>query len=474
MLAFVKTYFSEFKILKTATREFWLVNGIQFLDGLAYFSMVNVITLYLTNNCGFSDMDSGIWVGYWSLFVTAFVLAVGSICDVIGIRKSFFLGIGLLFAARLGFGIAPVFLEKSALQMTVKGIMMIWALGTAFMAPIVVTGIRKFTTKENRATGFNLYYLIMNIGAILAGFAVTDGMRKWLGEVRGNLAIMDFGCMMSLLMLVLVLMMDEKKIPDPEERVLKATADMPLKIFAQVWKESAFQKLVLFLLLTIGVRLVFTHQFLVMPKYYTRTLHTDFSLGFANSVNPIIIVSGLIILIPIINKFATFKLVVVGMTISALSLLLMMIPNDMLLKIPLIHNLNSAFAFVIYGQILIFAVGELIFMPRFQEYIASVAPKDKVASYMSLAALPMFIAKPINGFLSGILISAYCYDGIRAKIDSGNVSYGQSPQYMWTIYFILAALSPIAVLAMKKVLISAHQPEKEPKVAAEEPTTEPA
>ena len=41
----VKKYFSEFKVLKTASREFWLINAITFFDGLAYFSMVNAITL---------------------------------------------------------------------------------------------------------------------------------------------------------------------------------------------------------------------------------------------------------------------------------------------------------------------------------------------------------------------------------------------------------------------------------------------
>ena len=43
--------------------------------------------------------------------------------------------------------------------------------------------------------------------------------------------------------------------------------------------------------------------------------------------------------------------------------------------------------FPVDAQILVFAFGELLFSPRFSEYVARVAPKDKVASYMSLAAL---------------------------------------------------------------------------------------
>ncbi len=77
---------------------------------------------------------------------------------------------------------------------------------------------------------------------------------------------------------------------------------------------------------------------------------------------------------------------------------------------------------------MVFAVGELLFSPRFTEYVASVAPPDKVSSYMALSALPLFMAKPINGYVSGILISHFCYDGIRAKIDTGNISYAHSPE----------------------------------------------
>ncbi|MBF0316130.1 MAG: MFS transporter [Oligoflexia bacterium] len=463
MFSAVKNYFAEFAVLKNASKEFWLANGIQFFDGLAYFSMMNVITLYLTTNCGFNDVDSGAWVGIFTLYVTAFVFAVGSVCDTIGIKKSFLIGITLLLIARLSFGVAPMFLTGEILQYTVMGMILLMSLGTAFMSPVTSTAIRRFTSLKTRATGFNIYYLIMNVGAIFSGFAVTDGLRHSLGEVNGNLAIMIFGFVMSACCVVCASAMNENNYAEESERIVDdgKPKPRPLAIFMEVWKEPAFQKLVLFLLLTIGVRLVFTHQFLVMPKYYTRVLTSDFDLGLANSINPIIIVFGLILLIPIINRFNTFKLIVVGMSISAMSLLFMAMPVQWFLSIPGIHNLQDAYMFAIFAQILVFAFGELIFSPRFTEYIANVAPKEKVASYMSLSALPMFIAKPINGFVSGMLVARYSYDGIRAKIETGNVNYDQSPEFMWLIYFGLALLSPLAVLAMKNVLEGKKSSESE-------------
>lgn len=449
----IANYFAEFKVLKSASKDFWLTNAIQFFDGLAYFSMITVLSLYLTTNCGFNDVDSGAWVGIYTLYITAFVFAVGSICDVIGIRKSYFFGIGLLAVARLGLGVSPEFLQGDALRWATKAFLIVLSLGTAFMSPVTMTSLRRFTSRAVRPTGFNVYYLLMNVGAIIAGAVVIDGCRRLFGEVRGNLVIFDFGFVMSLFALACAAMIREDNYAEPDERSAgDGGARRPLAIFMEVWRESAFQKLLLFLVLTIGVRLVFTHQFLVMPKYYTRVLTSDFELGLANSINPFIIVVGLILLIPVINRFSTVKLIIVGMAISASSLLFMAVPIGWILALPFIDNVQQAYFFIIVAQILVFAVGELIFSPRFTEYIASVSPPDKVSSYMALSALPMFISKPINGFVSGILISRFCYDGIRPKIETGNIGYGESPEFMWMVYFLLAAVSPLAVIALRRFL----------------------
>lgn len=453
MIKAVTDYFSEFKVLKSASKDFWLTNAIVFFDGLAYFSMIIVLTIYLTKNCGFNDVDSGKWVGIYTLYITAFVFAVGSICDVIGIKKSFFIGIALIALSRLGLGLSPTILQGDDLKLAVQGSLIILSLGTAFMGPVTMTALRRFTSKENRATGFNVYYLLMNIGAILAGLVVLDGLRKSFGDVNGNLAIFDFGFVMAIICFICVIFLDENNFAEESERVENgAESKRPLAIFMEVWKESAFQKLILFLVLTIGVRLVFTHQFLVMPKYYTRVLYSNFELGAANSINPAIIVVGLILLIPIINRFSTIRLIIVGMSISALSLVLLALPIEWVMSLPWINNLTEAYFFIIIAQILIFALGELIFSPRFTEYIASIAPQDRVTSYMALSSLPMFIAKPINGFVSGLLISKYCYDGIRPKIETGNIPYSESPEFMWLIYLLLAIVSPIAVILLKNFI----------------------
>lgn len=460
MFAALTSYFNEFRSLRHASREFWLTTAIQFFEGLAYFSTITILTHYLTTNCGFNDVESGAWVGFYTLFITAFIFAVGPICDVIGIKKSFFIGISLITITRLGMGLAPAWLSGSPMQWSVKVLILAMSLGTAFMSPVMKTALRRYTTREERPKGFNVYYLIMNIGAFIANAIVVDGCRKTLGEYQGNLAICFVGFVAALCALVCVLFMREHNYADEAERLdTSKPAKRPLAVFLDVWKEPTFRKLLFFLVLTLGVRLVFTNQFLVMPKYYTRVLYDDFELGAANSINPIIIVIGLALLIPIINRFDTMKLMIVGMGVSALSLCVMALPMPWVMAALGTKDLTTAYLVVIITQIVIFAIGELIFSPRWTEFIASVAPPDKVSSYMALSSLPLFFAKPINGFISGLLISHYCYDGIRAKIDSGLVPYTQSPEFMWLIYLVLAVTSPVAIYMLRgKLAMRRHDP----------------
>ncbi|MBR3944711.1 MAG: hypothetical protein IKK15_06405, partial [Akkermansia sp.] len=161
-----------------------------------------------------------------------------------------------------------------------------------------------------------------------------------------------------------------------------------------------------------------------------------------------------------LNRFSTVKLMISGMTISACSMILLAVPPEWYFIIPGVETIGQAYFVAIVAQIIVFASGELLFSPRFSEYVARVAPKDKVASYMSLSALPMFIAKPINGVVGGLLVSYYCYDGIAAKMDTGHVDFWNSPEFMWTIYMIMAFISPIAIILTKDSFVS-DKPEED-------------
>ena len=475
-------YFSEFGVLRDCGKNFWLTNFIQFFDGLSYFTLIIVFTLFLNKYCGFKDADAPYWVGMYTLFVSMFVFAVGTICDIIGLRRTYLIGFILLIGGRLILGLGTDFgtgfcgISQDDSRYFVMAGISIMSFGTAFMSPCITTSIRRFTTLRSRPTGFNFYYLFMNIGALLAGFAIVDPLLAWQGDVNGLLWVINFGTACNVIAFIFTRFIDDDFYAVPDEKISRkeSAARRPLQLICEVAREKAFQKLIVFLLLTLGVRLVFTLQFLIMPQYYTRTIGDDFQLGFMNSINPFIIITGLILIIPILNKFSTVKLMISGMSISALSLLLMAVPPQTYFIIPGIETIGQAYFVAIFLQIVIFASGELLFSPRFSEYVARVAPKDKVASYMALSALPMFIAKPINGVVGGLLVSYLCFDGIAAKMDTGHIDFWHSPEFMWTIYLIMALISPIAIILTKDSFVTEHPEEDSAKDAEAEAPAEDA
>lgn len=62
---------------------------------------------------------------------------------------------------------------------------LIMSFGTAFMSPVIQTSIRRFTPLKARSTGFNIYYLLMNISAVIANVFLIEFFRKHFGR-RGR------------------------------------------------------------------------------------------------------------------------------------------------------------------------------------------------------------------------------------------------------------------------------------------------
>ena len=325
------------------------------------------------------------------------------------------------------------------------------AFGEAVMVPAIYTALRRYTNKRTSGTGFNFQYLTMNIAAVLAGVSI-DLLRVPLG----NESIFLFGALLAVVCTVggaflrsHVEVMDDGTVvettPDPE-----AKREMPWTIFWEVVREKAFHRFLLFIFLLIGVRLVFTHQFMVMPKYYTRVMGHDAPIGLLNAINPAIITIGLILFIPVIARFSVFRLILVGTTISAMSVLALCVPGKFFTGLG--WSLESGYLALILAQIVVFAVGEVIWSPRLQEYTVTIAPKGREGSYLSFSVLPMFLAKPLNGFLSGRLLAEYCPEGVLDEISAGTRSYTEGPEMMWVIFAVIAISSPILIILLRNVI----------------------
>jgi len=97
------------------SRPFWVANFVELLERLAYYAVFIVITLYLSNVWGFSDIEAGVIAGLFSASLYLLPMFAGAYADKIGFRSAIILAFTLLTIGYVGLGILPTMLENAGL-----------------------------------------------------------------------------------------------------------------------------------------------------------------------------------------------------------------------------------------------------------------------------------------------------------------------------------------------------------------------
>jgi MFS family permease len=458
------TLLEDIKALGDSPRELLIIYLAKFLESVSYFSMIVMVTLWLSQDFGFSDVRAGWWAGTFSLVVTVLTFFVGFVADSIGFRGTLTIAFATSMIAR------AVMSYAKTPSLALIGLMAL-TFGTAAGVPVMNTAIRRYTTPRNRTFGFSLYYIVMNVGAMASGFLVDWARGKFknpagkglipkeidipiLGPktMTANGLIFFVGFVAGILAFVVSLMLrkgidldakpqEESAKKEPEKR------ENPLKIAWSVMSEKTFWRFMLFIGLLVFVKLIFQHFHFTWPKYVTREMGEDFPIGKFYSINPILI----LILVPLATLFtrrkSAYTTIIVGSLITAAS--------------PFILCFGANYT-TILAMIVVLSVGEALWSPRLYEYTATIAPRGREASYMGMSALPMFFAKMGVGPLSGYLLTQYCPE--QGERHSG---------VMWGIIGVTTVFGPLLIIALRSVIEGKREkkpaiasPKDEPEVAA--------
>ena len=323
------------------------------------------------------------------------------------------------------------------------------ALGqTAFQA-----ANKRYTSKKSRGAGFNLWYLFMNVGAVLAGLLI-DLLHHWLHLPRVHVFTTGIGTAVICIIVILLFVKRETQLygegEDPKEKEEddKKALEKPMSPWTNaklVLSEPVFWRFTLLITLLLGVRSVFLYMHLLMPKFWLRVIGPDAYIGTLEMINPILVVIGLILLIPILSKFSVYKMLVYGAMISALSLFVLAIPATG----------HSCYTISILCLIVL-TIGEVIWSPRLTEYTAAIAPKGQEGTYLGLSMVPYFFAKTIVGFASGHMLERWVREPkdeagleLRYALEAGEIGFWDSPSAMWLLLAIPALGGPFIALMLK-------------------------
>ena len=180
------------------SRAFWVSNTVEMFERMAYYAIFIVITLYLSNTLGFNDLEASMISGLFSGGLYLLPIFTGAYADKIGFRRALIIAFTLLTVGYLGLAMLPTFLQSaglveygevtrftglpdSSLRWIIVPIMIIIVVGGSIIKSTISASVAKETTSENRARGYSIFYMLVNIGSF-SGKSIIDPLRHLIGE----------------------------------------------------------------------------------------------------------------------------------------------------------------------------------------------------------------------------------------------------------------------------------------------------
>ncbi len=483
------------KGLSKSPRDMWYLFIYNFVEYTAYGAMNMAMILWLSADCGLSDVAAGTYIAAWSMLLSVVGMVTGPVVDTIGIKKTLIISVFFLLVSRFFMS----WLTDPTLIFILGFVPL--AIGFAIVGPMVSVAIKRYTTKEGAALGFALFYVIMNIAYAVGGFmfdevrdifSLRDATGKIINENAGT-TIMGIhfstyqlffviGFFMTIISLFIAMLIREGVemteegsvvINPPKEHgsgwdAIKNASKDTWKLIMTVIREKYFWIFIGMLSITLFVRFIFFHFHYTFPKYGIRILGEGAKIGSVYGVlNPVLIV----FLVPMVayftKKVSSYKMMMIGSLISSLSCFIAAVPaskfehltNSVLGELVFVKWLHLADSMEALVQnpptpdywpliffIFVFTIGEAIWSPRLMQFTAEIAPKGKEGTYIALSVLPWFAAKFVVGPMSGFLLKAYVPLGADGK---PLPSYPE--HYMvWVWIGGMALLTPIGLLVFKK------------------------
>lgn len=466
-VAMIRHYFHSFSVLKDNSRAYWGVQAVNVLDATAYFSMISVAALFLTQNIGLSEIYSGYTITAYGMTVSLTLFIAGFITDRLGVKRSLFLAMLIQGTSRAGVILCGFAAEFPGREWLVVIFLIIGAPGNAMVQTAFQTANKMFSSQRSRSASFSIWYLLMNVGAAAGGFSI-DVVRKTLDlDITYIFVLGGITTILSIAVTLLVISANDRSstVPDDDtDRDAGAIAGSEkkgLEFVLSVVREAAFKRMLVLMAALLGVRAVFLYMYLLLPIYWVRVIEavsgekTD--MGLLQAINPILIGVGIILFIPFSNRFHVFSMLIFGAMISACSLLVLVMPWQFFGS-----DMAQAYFTMSVLMLVILSVGEVIWSPKLNEYIAEIAPAGQEGSYLGMSMVPWFAAKLVVGAISGHMLLRWVPEGIGAGLQAGTVAFWDSPEAMWLLLFAWAISGPLIALVFRNWFLAVARPPATP------------
>lgn len=440
--------------IKRFTRAFWVANFAELLERAAYYGVFIVITLYLSRILAFSDIEAATISGIFSALLYFLPTFTGAYADKIGFKKSLIVAFGFLTIGYTGLGIFPTLLESAGLakygftteftglrkadeKYIILPIMALIIIGGSFIKSVITGTVAKETDTKYRATGFSIFYTIVNIGSF-SGKTIVKPLRDAMGNV-GFINISYFSAGMTLLALIAVFFFFKPSVTKGEGKSIKEIWNALVRVVSNA-------RLIILIIIITGFWMVQHQLYATMPKYVLRMAGESASPSWYANVNPLVVFTTVGLITSLFKKRSALFSMTIGMFIMPISAFSMaagnMIGGDSInLGFMNIHPV----AFMMIIGIAFQGLAESFISPRFLEYFSLQAPKGEEGLYLGFSHLHSFLSSILGFGLSGFLLEKYCPDPELLSEAEKLTAYDHA-HYIWFYFMAIASVSAIALI----------------------------
>jgi dipeptide/tripeptide permease len=374
------------------TRTFWVANVIELFERFAYYGSKAILAVYIADQVGLGPEKAGWLAG--SVFNTLLyflpVLA-GTVVDRYGFKRSLLACFSIFCVGYFLIGFAGLPAGQGLVQAVgptawILGALVITAVGGSLIKPSIVGTVARTTTSDTAALGYSIYYTLVNIGG-----AVGPMLALLVRRNVGISYVLVVSSLTSLLLVVGTLLFYQEP-PRPADAPPPRSMARVLQDMVTVFGNLRFMA---FLVIFSGFWAMFWHIFYALP-FYVRD-HLGFqSFEIIETVDAWTIIVVTVPVTAFAKKLKPLTAMIVGFALATVCWFLMG-------ALPTLTMTIVAIA--------VFAIGEATQAPRYYEYVASLAPKDQVGTYMGFAFLPVAIGTFVAGATSGWLVTRYVAGG---------------------------------------------------------------
>lgn len=366
---------------------FWVANGMELFERLAYYGQATILSVFLRDHLRFDEVEAGQLSSIFGGLIYFLPIFAGALADKFGFKKAFsfaffVLATGYFLIGSTGMSAFANYYSDSNLFIVLSFILIFTAIGGAFIKPSVLGTVALTTTKESKSFGYAIYYWLVNMGAAL-GPLLAYLVRDSFG-IEFVYLVSAISC--GLMFLVTLVFFKEPQAKIDEQR------DSLFQVIKNLWTVVKNIKFMIFLLIFALYWIVFWEFFIVIPFYISDYISPDAPIELILSVG-----AWTIILLQIpINRFTknipTPTAIMIGFIFAALSWFLLYFAE--------VSGITVGLGLIV-ATIFLFSVGEQTQAPRFYEYLADLAPRGQAALFQGFAFLPVAIAWTLGGTFGG-------------------------------------------------------------------------